>query len=214
MIWKLTLITLSPSSFKIILSKSDRSSLFINTTNCADIVRENYRKISWVQVRLPRRARGGGPNTHKKVPRSKNYEFVDISIAGIIVSSRKYANIYKKQKIQEVVFPPPFNRGAIGTYAVIGSILINIISFIFYITVYVYILHIYEQLTLNMNAIGLYVSTCRYILRANTSDPESWSDLYRYLPYLRQALGCCVCLGILHKPMGPAEKVSTILTIY
>ncbi|XP_022098710.1 E3 ubiquitin-protein ligase MSL2-like [Acanthaster planci] len=57
-----------------------------------------------------------------------------------------------------------------------------------------------------MNATTLYVSTCRYILQAEHNDPNTWSDLYRRLPYLRQSLSCCVCAGLLKDPMGPSNS--------
>ncbi|XP_071798752.1 uncharacterized protein [Asterias amurensis] len=57
-----------------------------------------------------------------------------------------------------------------------------------------------------MNATTLYVSTCRYILQAEHNDPNTWGDLYRRLPYLRQSLSCCVCAGLLSDPMGPGNS--------
>ena len=57
-----------------------------------------------------------------------------------------------------------------------------------------------------MNATTLYVSTCRYILQAEHNDPNTWGDLYRRLPYLRQSLSCCVCAGLLSDPMGPSNS--------
>ncbi|XP_064639556.1 uncharacterized protein LOC135495070 [Lineus longissimus] len=58
-----------------------------------------------------------------------------------------------------------------------------------------------------MNAVSLYLSTCRYIMQASPENPYSWGDLYKYLPYLRQALSCCVCTHILHIPMGPIDTI-------
>ncbi|XP_072034001.1 uncharacterized protein [Amphiura filiformis] len=57
-----------------------------------------------------------------------------------------------------------------------------------------------------MNATSLYVSTCRYILHADHENPDSWGDLYRLLPYLRQSLSCCVCGNLLSDPMGPTNS--------
>ncbi|XP_046379889.1 E3 ubiquitin-protein ligase MSL2-like [Haliotis rufescens] len=57
-----------------------------------------------------------------------------------------------------------------------------------------------------MTAISLYISTCRYVMQANAADHDSWTDLYRYLPYLRQALSCCVCGNIISKPRGPSHS--------
>ena len=58
-----------------------------------------------------------------------------------------------------------------------------------------------------MNALSFYLSTSKYVMQANFADRESWSELYRYLPYLRQALSCCVCRSIVKDPMGPNHKV-------
>ncbi|XP_072180308.1 uncharacterized protein [Diadema setosum] len=57
-----------------------------------------------------------------------------------------------------------------------------------------------------MNATTLYVSTCRYILQADFENCESWADLYRLLPYLRQSLSCCVCGALLDDPQGPTDS--------
>lgn len=58
-----------------------------------------------------------------------------------------------------------------------------------------------------MNALSFYLSTSKYVMQANFADRETWSELYRYLPYLRQALLCCVCRNIVKDPMGPNHKV-------
>ena len=60
--------------------------------------------------------------------------------------------------------------------------------------------------TPSMSAINLYITTCRYVIQSNPQDPESWVELYKYLPYLRQALSCCVCTQVFHCPMGPVES--------
>ncbi|OXU24500.1 hypothetical protein TSAR_010600 [Trichomalopsis sarcophagae] len=56
-----------------------------------------------------------------------------------------------------------------------------------------------------MNATSLYVSTCRLILQADSEDPNSWTDLYRLVPYLRQSLSCTVCSNLLIEPHTPTE---------
>ncbi|XP_014208217.1 E3 ubiquitin-protein ligase MSL2 [Copidosoma floridanum] len=56
-----------------------------------------------------------------------------------------------------------------------------------------------------MNATSLYVSTCRLILQAEAEDPNSWTDLYRLVPYLRQSLSCTVCSSLLIEPHTPTE---------
>lgn len=58
-----------------------------------------------------------------------------------------------------------------------------------------------------MNALSIYLSTSKYVMQANFTDRDSWSELYRYIPYLRQALSCCVCRNLLKIPMGPSHKV-------
>ncbi|XP_036367014.1 uncharacterized protein LOC115222248 isoform X2 [Octopus sinensis] len=54
-----------------------------------------------------------------------------------------------------------------------------------------------------MNAVRLYLTTCRYVMQAE----ECVADLYRLLPYLRQALSCCVCGQLLRRPCGPEPNV-------
>ena len=53
------------------------------------------------------------------------------------------------------------------------------------------------------NALNLYLTTCKYIIQSNPNDQETWVDLYRLLPCLRQSLSCSVCSQILHDPRGP-----------
>ncbi|XP_033207828.1 E3 ubiquitin-protein ligase MSL2 isoform X1 [Belonocnema kinseyi] len=56
-----------------------------------------------------------------------------------------------------------------------------------------------------MNATSLYVSTCRLVLQADVEDTNSWTDLYRLVPYLRQSLSCTVCSNLLIEPHTPTE---------
>ncbi|XP_011871818.1 PREDICTED: E3 ubiquitin-protein ligase MSL2 isoform X2 [Vollenhovia emeryi] len=56
-----------------------------------------------------------------------------------------------------------------------------------------------------MNPTSLYVSTCRLVLQADAEDSNSWTDLYRLVPYLRQSLGCTVCSNLLIEPHTPTE---------
>lgn len=56
-----------------------------------------------------------------------------------------------------------------------------------------------------MNATSLYVSTCRLVLQSDVEDPNSWTDLYRLVPYLRQSLSCTVCSNLLIEPYTPKE---------
>ncbi|CAK1602141.1 unnamed protein product [Parnassius mnemosyne] len=54
-----------------------------------------------------------------------------------------------------------------------------------------------------MNATSLYVSTCRLIILADTTDKSTWTDLFRLVPYLRQSLSCTVCGNLLKEPYTP-----------
>ncbi|XP_044020579.1 E3 ubiquitin-protein ligase MSL2 isoform X2 [Aphidius gifuensis] len=56
-----------------------------------------------------------------------------------------------------------------------------------------------------MNSTSLYVSTCRLVLQADSDDPNTWTDLYRLVPYLRQSLSCTVCSNLLIEPHTPTE---------
>lgn len=58
-----------------------------------------------------------------------------------------------------------------------------------------------------MHALDFYTSVCRHVMRAYPENAESWSDLRRQLPCLRQALGCYVCFNLLRDPMGPNHNV-------
>lgn len=44
-------------------------------------------------------------------------------------------------------------------------------------------------------------------MMADATIPQSWVDLYRSLPYLRQSLSCSVCGEIVRQPMGPTHTV-------
>lgn len=58
-----------------------------------------------------------------------------------------------------------------------------------------------------MNAVSLYLSTCRCVMQAKRESPETWSDLYKQFPLLRQAISCCVCTKILNVPIGPVGSI-------
>ncbi|ESP00254.1 hypothetical protein LOTGIDRAFT_141106, partial [Lottia gigantea] len=58
-----------------------------------------------------------------------------------------------------------------------------------------------------MTALNLYVSTCRYVLKADPNDQSTWSELYRFIPYLRQIFACSVCGKILQNPKCPSHNV-------
>lgn len=55
-----------------------------------------------------------------------------------------------------------------------------------------------------MNAMNLYVTTTQIILKSNPNNPNSWQDLYRLIPYLRNSLCCVVCGYLLVDPMSPS----------
>ncbi len=55
-----------------------------------------------------------------------------------------------------------------------------------------------------MNATSLYVSTSRLVFQYESGD-QNLSDLYRLIPYLRQALSCTVCGSLLKNPYTPRE---------
>ncbi|CAL4129248.1 unnamed protein product, partial [Meganyctiphanes norvegica] len=57
-----------------------------------------------------------------------------------------------------------------------------------------------------MNATSLYVSTCRLVMQAEPEKRETWSELYKLLPYLRQSLSCTVCFKLLSDPYSPSEN--------
>lgn len=54
-----------------------------------------------------------------------------------------------------------------------------------------------------MNSTNLYVTTTQIILKANPSNPSTWQDLYRLIPYLRNSLCCVVCSNLLVDPLTP-----------
>lgn len=62
-----------------------------------------------------------------------------------------------------------------------------------------------------MNALSLYVTTCRMIFQAeqdSAAGQGAWSDINRLILYLRQALTCCVCGKLLTVPMSSTGKFS------
>ncbi|CAG9759949.1 unnamed protein product [Ceutorhynchus assimilis] len=54
-----------------------------------------------------------------------------------------------------------------------------------------------------MNSSNLYATTTQIILKSDPRDPESWKDLYRLIPYLRNSLCCVVCTVLLVDPLTP-----------
>lgn len=58
-----------------------------------------------------------------------------------------------------------------------------------------------------MHAVDFYTSVCKLVMRADPENFDSWAELRRQLPCLRQSLGCYVCFNILRDPMGPNHNV-------
>ncbi|ENN74092.1 hypothetical protein YQE_09065, partial [Dendroctonus ponderosae] len=56
-----------------------------------------------------------------------------------------------------------------------------------------------------MNSTNLYVTTTQIILKADPTNPQSWQDLYRLIPYLRNSLCCVVCSMLLVDPLTPTD---------
>ncbi|XP_071529572.1 uncharacterized protein msl-2 [Panulirus ornatus] len=56
-----------------------------------------------------------------------------------------------------------------------------------------------------MNATNLYVTTCRLVMQADPENRDTWTELYKLLPYLRQSLSCTVCGKLLSEPYTPTE---------
>ncbi|KAJ8930443.1 hypothetical protein NQ314_016770, partial [Rhamnusium bicolor] len=54
-----------------------------------------------------------------------------------------------------------------------------------------------------MNSTNLYVTTTQIIMKSDPRNPNSWQDLYRLVPYLRNSLCCVVCLDLLVDPLTP-----------
>ena len=55
-----------------------------------------------------------------------------------------------------------------------------------------------------MNSISLYVTTNQIILNSDPENPNTWQDLYRLIPYLRNSVTCVVCGNLLVDPMTPS----------
>lgn len=53
-----------------------------------------------------------------------------------------------------------------------------------------------------MNALSLYTTSCRMILRADIDNAGAWNDINRLIMYLRQSLTCIVCGQLLKIPMS------------
>ncbi|KAL1493030.1 hypothetical protein ABEB36_011172 [Hypothenemus hampei] len=56
-----------------------------------------------------------------------------------------------------------------------------------------------------MNSTNLYVTTTQIILNSDPKNPQSWQDLYRLVPYLRNSLCCVVCSSLLLDPLTPTN---------
>lgn len=56
-----------------------------------------------------------------------------------------------------------------------------------------------------MNSTNLYATTTHIIIKSDPNNPNSWQDLYRLIPYLRNSLCCVVCSTLLVDPLSPAN---------
>lgn len=56
-----------------------------------------------------------------------------------------------------------------------------------------------------MNSTNLYATTTHIIIKSDPKNPNSWQDLYRLIPYLRNSLCCVVCSTLLVDPLSPAN---------
>ncbi|XP_065292207.1 E3 ubiquitin-protein ligase MSL2 isoform X3 [Dermacentor albipictus] len=57
-----------------------------------------------------------------------------------------------------------------------------------------------------MNALNLYLETCRKVFGSDLEDHSAWADIYRLLSLLRQALACSVCSNLLVVPMSSSSS--------
>jgi len=57
-----------------------------------------------------------------------------------------------------------------------------------------------------MNATSYYVSTCRLVIQADPANDNTWLDIFRFLPMLRNSLSCTVCEKLLEDPYTPDES--------
>lgn len=55
-----------------------------------------------------------------------------------------------------------------------------------------------------MNCVNLYVTTSQIVLNSVPNNPNTWQDLYRLVPYLRNSLCCVVCGNLLLEPLTPS----------
>ena len=56
-----------------------------------------------------------------------------------------------------------------------------------------------------MNATNYYVSTARVVLQGDPDTAQTWQDLTRTLPILRNSLSCTVCESLLVEPYTPED---------
>lgn len=56
------------------------------------------------------------------------------------------------------------------------------------------------------NSTSLYLQVCQTLLTCNYDKPSSFTDLYKFLPWLRQSLTCCVCSNVARDPMSSTES--------
>lgn len=56
------------------------------------------------------------------------------------------------------------------------------------------------------NSTNLYLQVCQTLLTCSYDKPSSFADLYKFLPWLRQSLTCCVCSNVVRDPMSSTES--------
>ncbi|KAM6961460.1 E3 ubiquitin-protein ligase MSL2a [Aplochiton taeniatus] len=54
-----------------------------------------------------------------------------------------------------------------------------------------------------VNATALYVSACRAVLQCDPRQPNTFSEMYKLMPFFRQSLSCLVCGNLLQDPIAP-----------
>lgn len=57
-----------------------------------------------------------------------------------------------------------------------------------------------------VNATSLYLSACRSVFQCDVREPDTYAELYRVLPYLKDSLSCLVCGNLLQDPIAPTDS--------
>ncbi|XP_067099191.1 E3 ubiquitin-protein ligase MSL2a [Osmerus mordax] len=56
------------------------------------------------------------------------------------------------------------------------------------------------------NATALYVSACRSVLQCDPRQHQTFSEMYKLLPFFRQSLSCLVCGSLVQDPIAPTNS--------